>query len=582
MDGYFLDVNPSFSRILGYSDKTLKSRNFIEFVHPEDRDITKSQMAILRKQQILQGFQNRYQHAKGHYVTLKWSVYASLDANKLYAIAYDVSEQQKSQCRLDQIEKTLQTETILVITDRQGVITEVNAKFCEISGYSEQELIGKTHKLINSGFHSKDFFIHLWQTIKSGKIWTGTIKNQRKDGEFYYVKSIITPIFDSNGEINSFLAIRQDVTENIQATERLNKVLGILNETGAIAKVGGWELNITSGELAWTDETFKILEVEKTAGQKPILPEGLKLFIPEHQPVIENAVNNAIERGIPYHLELKAMTAKGNELWVSTNGKANYKDGKMVSLSGTIQDIDEQKQASLQYELEKQKSIHNAKLASLGELAAGIAHEINNPLGIISGYTEMLEEKLSDNSEFIPKLSAISKSVDRIAHIVRSLEKYSQTDPKRQPKPIKLKAVFDEAITLVGPKLNRYHVKLITNIESDSSIIGNEIELEQVFINLLNNALDAIKPLVTRWIKVDLVEIDSNVVLTITDSGEGIPESSHERIFEPFQTTKPNGEGTGLGLAIVRGILLDHGASVELDTKHENTRFVVTIPKLGV
>lgn len=364
-NGNFIDVNPSFSRVLGYSNEALQSTNFIDLVHPKDRENTKAQMAVLREQHFLQGFQNRYRHALGHHVTLQWSVCANLDANKLYAIAYDVTEQQKLQRRLDQIEKTLQTETILVITDYHGVITEVNSKFCEISGYTEQELIGKTHKLINSKFHSKDFFSDLWQTIKSGKIWTGTIKNKRKDGEFYYVKSIITPIFDSNGEIHRFLAIRQDVTDNIQATSKLNSVLEILNETSAIAKVGGWELDIETGELTWTDETFKILEVEKSTGQKPILPEGLKLFIPEHQPIIENAVNKAIESGEPYHLELKAMTAKGKELWVATNGKANYKNGKVVTLSGTIQDINEQKQASIKYELEKQKNTQNAKLASL-------------------------------------------------------------------------------------------------------------------------------------------------------------------------------------------------------------------------
>lgn len=198
----------------------------------------------------------------------------------------------------------------------------------------------------------------------------------------------------------------------------------------------------------------------------------------------------------------------------------------------------------------------------------------------------MIQDSLSDSlglnhAELGPKLTAISKSVSRIAHIVKSLEKYSQTDSKKKPKPIKLRSVFDEAITLVGPKLNRFHVELKSNFESDGTVIGNEIELEQVFINLLNNALDAIKSLIIKWIKVELVETDSALRLSITDSGDGIPALAHERIFEPFQTSKLNGEGTGLGLAIVRGILLDHGANIELDTQCSNTRFVVTFPKSG-
>ena len=582
MEGYFLDVNPSFSRILGYTETELKSRKFIELVHEEDIGITNEQMSHLAEGKIVQDFYNRYLHADGHYITLRWSAYANNDKNKIYAIASDITEQQKVQRKLDQIEKALQDETILVLTDKNGVITEVNQKFCEISGYQKHELMGKTHKLINSGFHPKEFFADLWQTISSGRIWTGTIKNKKKNGEFYYVKSIITPIFDSVGEIANYLAIRQDVTDTIQSATELNRVLEVLNETSTIARVGGWELDIATGELTWTDQTFKILEVEKTEGQKPILPEGLKLFIPEHQPIIENAVNRAIQFGEPYSLELTALTAKGNELWVYTNGKANYKDGEIVTLSGTIQDIDEQKKARLKYELEKQKSVHNAKLASLGELAASVAHEINNPLGIISGYTEILQVLLPSTTQVSPKLDAISKSVNRIAHIVRSLKKYSQTDTQKEHAKLRLHDIFEEAITLVGPKLKRYDVELITNIEKDCSVMGNEIELEQVFINLINNSLDAIKTNDTKWIKVEVAETDFAVKVAFVDSGTGIPESLQERIFEPFYTSKETGEGTGLGLSIVRGILMDHKAKIELDKHCENTRFDLSFPRIGV
>lgn len=577
-EGFFLDVNPSFSRVLGYSSEELKARQFIEFVHPEDIEITNQQMTILSDGDIVQGFYNRYKHADGHFITLKWSAYANNEANKIYAIASDITIQQKTQQKLDQIEKALQAETIIVMTDHKGIITEVNHKFCEISGYTKSELIGQTLQLINANHHSKHFFEELWQTIKSGKIWTGTIQNRRKNGEVYFVKSVITPIFNGTSDQSNFLAIQQDVTENIQFAAELSRVLEILNETGAIAKVGGWELDIASGELTWTDETFKILEVEKLSGQKPILPEGLKLFVPEHQPIIENAVNRAIEFGEPYGLELMAMTAKGNKLWVFTNGKPNYKNGEIATLSGTIQDIHARKAAQFKYENERQRSIHNAKLASLGELAASVAHEINNPLGIISGYAEMLEESFPKEHQIQSKLGAISRSVDRIAHIVRSLKKYSQTDSKKEFAPICLNSVFEESLTLVGPKLKRHDIQLDTNMTSTARVLGNDIELEQVLINLLNNALDAIKNSDVKWIKVCLKQNNHRVKLTITDSGNGIAPPLIRRIFEPFYTTKANGEGTGLGLSIVQGILMEHGATIHVDTQSPNTSLVLEFP----
>lgn len=578
-EGYFVEVNPSFHRVLGYSTEYLLSIPFLNLVHPDDVTKTLELFSNLKMGQTVFEFENRYKHIEGHYIDFSWT--ASVDTNKglIYAVARDITERVKLKSRLKQIESALYEKAIIGITDAKGIIVDVNDNFCEISGYSKSELIGKTHKIINSGHHSSDFFDNMWATIAKGKVWSGTIKNITKKGTFYYVYSIITPVFDNENRITNYLAIRHDVTDSINNAHELSKTLKILSETSAIAKVGGWELNVKSGELTWTDETFAILEVDNKKDKCPILPEGLQLFVPEHQPIIENAVNRAIEYGEPYNLELKGLTAKGNIKWVSTNGKPNYENGEVVTISGTIQDIHLRKTTELLYDQERQKSIQSSKLASLGELAASVAHEINNPLGIISTYTEALINLPYQKEKTDKKLSVIQKSTERISHIVKSLKKFSSTDDVNTKVALKLSTIVTEAIILIAPKLKRENINIIYELNDRHLIYANEIEIEQVIINLMSNAIYAIKDLKEKWIEINTRDIDNAVELSVKDSGKGLPKDVQTKMFEPFYTSKSLGDGTGLGLSITKGILDDHNASIWLDLNSPNTCFVIKFLK---
>ena len=578
-EGYFIEVNHSFVDTLGYSREKLISEPFINFVHPDDLEPTKEAILFTRKKGEIVNFVNRYKDIQGHYKTFSWSAQVDSENEVTYAVARDITEQLNQTNRLKQIEKAMNSETILAVTDKQGIIQEVNDRFCEISGYSREELVGKTHKIINSGLHSREFFSKMWKTISSGEIWSGVIKNKKKTGELYYVQTIITPIRNHEGVICNYVAVRQDITDSIQYQADFTKTLEILNETSAIAKVGGWELDVSSGELTWTDETFRILEVEKLDTQKPMLPEGIELFVPKHQPIIEQAVNRAIELGEPYSLELQAQTAKGNVLWVHTSGKANYQDGKIVTLSGTIQDIHVQKSAEISLDLERQKGIQSSKLASLGELAASMAHEINNPLGIISAYTELMMQMPDIDEHVASKLGIIFRSCERISHIVSNLRKFSRTDETAEHSKCSLAKIVKEAILLSKPRLKREIVSIEYEDNSDPQILCSEIQIEQVVLNLINNSIDAVKSLSNRWIKIELQVFDRVIGLRLTDSGKGIPLEMQDKIFSPFYTTKKADEGTGLGLSIVEGILKDHNATIVYDRDSCNTSFVITFPR---
>ncbi len=578
-DGYLIDVNHSFCDVLGYTKAVLLEKPYISFVHPSDIEKTIQELERLDTDHESTNFENRYRTQSGSYVVLSWSSTRDPKTGRIIASARDITAYSNKAHKLQQLEAAMNAKAIMAETDKKGVISRVNDRFCEISGYSREEMIGNSHSAVNSGLHSKAFFQNIWRTISNKEVWSGDITNRKKNGDLYYVKTTIIPLTDLEDEIFSYLVYRQDITDKVHNAMDLAKTLQILNETSALAKVGGWELDVATGVLTCTDETFQIFEVDQEEGLPRTLPDGIDLYTPECSSIIDEAIKHCLATGEPYSLELMANTLKGNTLWVHTEGKANYVDGKIVTLSGTIQDIDAKKKSEKKYNLERQKSIQNARLASLGELAASMAHEINNPLGIISGYSELLLRDQAGDTRAKSKIEVILKSCGRISHIVNNLKKFSRAEREQKQKSIVLSDLINESIMLAQPNLKRCIIDLQFEIESEAHIVGNVIEIEQVFLNLINNSADAIKDLPKKWIKIELSVTTDSVIVRIIDSGDGITKDELRNIFSPFYTSKKVGEGTGLGLSIVDGILKDHDAKIEYDGTSDNTCFVLTFKR---
>ncbi len=709
-DGIFKKVNPSFTRVLGYTENELLSVPFLSFVHPDDISATLKIVEELAAGKKTVDFENRYKKKDGTHLILSWSATPDPRSGFTYAIARDVTLQREKESRQNQVLSAVNENAIIAYTDLAGTITDVNKNFCEISGYSREELTGKNHRIINSGAHPKTFFNDLWKTISSGRAWRGMIENKSKSGENYFVQSMITPLRDILGNVDGYMAVRFDVTklrkteiENQKLSlrieeaevvakigfwkfnlvnneiewsrgmyellgvgegevtpsyesyaacihpddrERMNdtfarilnekmithtfeyrvvhqkdhavrwikihgvlnldsgsnpirmhgtaqditesklkeieieKAINVLNETGNLAKIGGWELDIATGALNWTDETFRILEVEKKNGQNPKLPEGLALFTPESAPIIDQAVKRAIEFGEPYSLEVQALTAKGNVVWVYTNGQANWRDGKIVTLSGTIQNIDQRVRKDLELKNVNHKLIQSSKLASLGVMSAGIAHEINNPLAIIMSSMELVTKYQDAPEKLAPLMERVKKSTDRIARIVRGLKKFSRTGDGPEFAHHSFAVICEEALLLTESKSKTHGVPVTFECLTKAEINCDEVEIEQVLVNLISNSVDAVKDNEEKWIRVVAEEDAKTVIVRITDSGKGIPKEVKEKLFEPFFTTKDVGEGTGLGLSITKGILDTHGASIALLEAKPNTCFEIRFPRL--
>jgi C4-dicarboxylate-specific signal transduction histidine kinase len=242
-------------------------------------------------------------------------------------------------------------------------------------------------------------------------------------------------------------------------------------------------------------------------------------------------------------------------------------------------------------DLESAKALHSSKLHSLGELAAGIGHEINNPLAVIIGRTEQLLDDLenaADSStvsleDVRESTQGVLKQCERIVKIVKSLKNMSRKAEGDPFVPLSLAAVVADVLTLSSAKFGTGQVKLfIDSIPSEALVLGHESEIGQVIINLVNNGFDAVVGSVDAWVKISVVVQVSEVVVRVLDSGKGIPDHISAKMFEPFFTTKDKNKGTGLGVSISLQILRNHGGDLWLEKDNPNTCFVVRLPRFEV
>ncbi len=254
-------------------------------------------------------------------------------------------------------------------------------------------------------------------------------------------------------------------------------------------------------------------------------------------------------------------------------------NNEIYAVLGFARDITELSMLQQKLDRERVKSIANAKLASLGEMSAGIAHEINNPLAIIEGSVDLLTKFLNHPEKLKSKIEAIKKSTQRISRIVVGLKKFSRSGSSVDVEPQSLVSIIKEAIILSDSKSKRHSTSITMDAKTDAFILCNEVEIEQVLINLINNSIDAVKNNTEKWIKISVFQDQDAVVLRVIDSGKGIPESIRTKLFEPFFTTKKVGQGTGLGLSISKGILDEHKATIAVLESSSNTCFEIKFPR---
>lgn len=289
-------------------------------------------------------------------------------------------------------------------------------------------------------------------------------------------------------------------------------------------------------------------------------------------------------KGISQTFERAIPTPSGEVKYTLANYVPDIVNGKVQGFFVIVTDIASVKELEAKNREIEAKLVANSKMSSLGEMASGIAHEINNPLTIIYGNSCRLESSLKNNNFDLLKAKELIKEISemslRIEKIVDSLRMISRNNQKTHIEKESVSNIIKQTLTLCETRFKSEDIKLKQkNTDLDLKIKCQPVSVSQIILNILNNAYDAVSKCAIRWIQIEVIDSNDFIRIAISNSGPKISPKLNEKIFQPFFTTKPVGQGTGLGLSISKGLAESNGGSLYLNQYSKRTQFVLTLPK---
>lgn len=238
------------------------------------------------------------------------------------------------------------------------------------------------------------------------------------------------------------------------------------------------------------------------------------------------------------------------------------------------------KNAQKKIQERQQDLLKASNLIALGEMSAGIAHEINNPLQSLSLNLSVMKDKFPI-SEFVEHYNINDNLIRKMGKMVQNLKDLSKDDADEPSECFLISKIIDDALNIMAEKVKSANLPITTNCDQSLEAKGHVVQMTQVMINLINNGLDAVSHLDEKWIKIDVGIKSTFIQVSVTDSGKGIPDHIAQNMMKPFYTTKSGNKGTGLGLSISKSILEKNNGTLFYDSNSLNTKFVMLIPKEG-
>jgi PAS domain S-box-containing protein len=397
------------------------------------------------------------------------------------------------------------------------------------------------------------------------------------DQTLRYLHNLGHPVVDKDGEVVEFVGTLVDVTEQYlasmalerenterrRAEEELRRSEAFLAEGQRISRTGSWGWNVTTGEVSWSAEHFRIFGLDPDAAT-PSYAAFADRIHPEDRPGFDDMLEKAVREGSNFEWDFRIVTPDGSTKYLHSMGHLTAYGAENTEFVGTIMDVTERRAAEEALRGALGDLERASRLNTMGQLTASIAHEINQPLAAIITNAEAcllwLEADRPDLEEARQAATRIVRNGHRAGDIIKSVRALTR---KSTPEMISLgiNDVIREVIVLIGAEFRRRGVRVDTSLSSDLvSVVGDRVQLQQVVLNLIMNGIEAMAHPMNGQPRLQISSTNDEsggVLVAIADSGPGLDLTRADRIFEAFFTTKP--EGMGMGLSICRSIIDAHG-----------------------
>lgn len=463
----------------------------------------------------------------------------------------------------------------VVVSDEKDCIVRVNAEVESLFGYSRDELLSRPiETLFPERFRQAHLgYGHYYHQDPRRRARRAGLElcGRHKDGREFLIDVLRSPLETEHGRLA--LSLIRDLSDREPGEALRFHLAALVNSSGDAIIGKTMEGMITS----WNQSAERIFgySAQEAVGQ-PI--SMLHPFGREDEKLDTLESLNRGETINAYDAIRRRKDGRNIEVSVTISPIFDPL-GNLVGSSKVARDITERKQMEAELEVSRAQAMSSARLSALGMMAGSIAHEINNPLGVIHASASDLMEMAETGTVPLAALerasTRIKRTADRISKIVKSLRQISRegsADPFQQSS---VAEIVEQALELCRERFREHSVRLDTpTVDPGLRVFCREVQIAQVLLNLLQNAFDAVVECEgDKWIRLEVISRQESAVFAVTDSGPGVPPELKARIMDPFFTTKPVGKGTGLGLSLSKAIVEEHGGDLTLSEIENHTCF---------
>jgi PAS domain S-box-containing protein len=562
-DGYFKRLSDSWERVLGFSRDELLSIPYVELIHPDDREETRLEV----ERQLAGGntahFVNRYRTKCGDYQWLEWNA-SPAEGETLFAVARNITtrREEERQMRLWADAFRYCAHGLAVEDPASNTITACNPAFAALHGMDPEKIAG--HALLDLyPAEVRDYVRTKISLLQKKSVVSFESMRLHKDGHLVPVQMDVVCVRDALKRPLYMIASVQNITDRKEFEKALLKSEAQFRSVVEAAPDGIFIL--TDERFAYLNSAamsiFGVREQSELLG-KPVVER----FHPDYQELVTGRMRklNVMRLGVE-SVEETVVRMDGSTLSVEVSAVPFLHDGKDGALV-FVRDITERKRSLEERRRLEKELLQSQKLESIGRLAGGVAHDLNNLLTPVLGYAEMLEEELADNAICQEEARAIVMASERARKLIWQLLAFSRTQTLELA-PVDLNGLIRDIGELLEQNVGS-SVQVAYEFDPDvPEVLANTSQLEQVVMNLAMNSRDAMPSGGRLFIRTSHEKIENPLdglaagryaVLEVADTGCGIGAEDLPKIFEPFFTTKEPGKGTGLGLSTVYGIIRQH------------------------